>query len=295
MKRSRYAYFFPIVFTGIWGLTFVWSQNVLQVYPPITMVFLRLSLASIVLFAFVKTSKKLQKIDQKDWRLLLIAVFCEPFLYFICESYGIIYSNASFASIMIALIPLITPIGMWLVFKTRSSLAIVAGLLISFGGVSYMALGDNLELMVDIRGILFLSMAVVTAVLYTLCIQKLVAKYNNFTIVYYQTTLGALMFLPLFLIFGLRDFATKPFCFNIYGNLLMLAVFGSSIAYICFVESIKQLGAVKTFLFSNLTPIVATIGAYFLLNETLSVRKTIGIGLVILGLFVSQIEKKTIR
>lgn len=158
-----------------------------------------------------------------------------------------------------------------------------------------MALGDNLELMVDIRGILFLSMAVVTAVLYTLCIQKLVAKYNNFTIVYYQTTLGALMFLPLFLIFGLRDFATKPFCFNIYGNLLMLAVFGSSIAYICFVESIKQLGAVKTFLFSNLTPIVATIGAYFLLNETLSVRKTIGIGLVILGLFVSQIEKKTIR
>jgi drug/metabolite transporter (DMT)-like permease len=293
MKPSRYyVYLLPLTFATIWGLTFVWSQSVLEVYSPITMVFIRMALASVFLFIFVKLAKKLQKLERQDWRLMLLAAFCEPFLYFIGESYGILHSSASFAAIMIALIPLIVPLALWIAFGTRSNWTIILGLIVSFGGILDMIFGDNFELMVDVQGILFLSLAVISAVFYVLCIQKLAKKYNNFTIVFYQTVLGVLMFLPIFLISGWREFREVPIDVSIYGNLIMLSIFGSCFAFICFIESIRRIGAVRTQLFSNAIPIVTAVGAYFLLGEIFTSQKIIGIAIVIFGLLISQIEWK---
>jgi len=290
MKPSHYAYFFPLTFVIIWGFTFVWAEQILEVYSPITMVFIRLCIASLFLYFFVKTTKKLQKFEGKDFRLMILAAFAEPFLYQIGESHGILHSSGSFAAIMVALIPLVVPIAVWMVFGIRSSWTVILGIIISFGGILYMILGDNFELVVDIRGILFLSLAILAAVVYVLCIQKLLAKYNPFTIVFYQTFLSALMFLPLFVSTGWQEFRATPFDTSIYTTLVMLAILGSGVAFICFVESIKRIGAVRTQLFTNLIPIVTVIVAYLLLDEILTWQKIIGICIVILGLFISQIE-----
>ncbi|MDR0437683.1 MAG: DMT family transporter [Bacteroidales bacterium] len=292
MKTSRYAYIFPLTFAIIWGMTFIWSEQILKVYTPITMTFIRLTLASLFLFIFVKVTKKLQKFEGKDFRLMILAAFVEPFLYQIGESYGILHSSGSFAAIMVALIPLVVPIAMWFVFGIRSSWMIILGLMVSFGGILYMVLGENFELMVDVRGVLFLSLAIGSAVVYVLCIQKLSTKYNPFTIVYYQTFLSALMFLPLFVATGWQEFRSVSFDFSIYGNFIMLAIFGSGVAFICFVESIRQIGAVRTQLFTNLIPIITAVGAYFLLDEIFTSQKIIGIAIVIFGLLISQIEWK---
>ena len=291
MKSPLYAYFLPLTFVVIWGLSFVWSEQILKVYSPITMITIRLCLASLILFAFVKLAKKLQKLGRKDWGLMVLVALCQPFAYFIGESYGIVYSSASFAAIMIALIPLMVPLAVWLVFGIRSQWTIFLGLIISFGGILYMILGDNFELVVDVRGILFLSMAVLAAVFYALCISKLTEKYNNFTIVFYQTVLGTLMFLPVFVwLGGLQEFRSVPFDFTIFRNIILLAIFGSGVAFICYVESIKQIGAVRAAMFANLIPIVTVIGAFFLLNQVFTAQKIIGMSVVILGLFVAQIK-----
>jgi len=290
MKSKLYVYLLPFTFVTIWGLAFVWSEQILRVYSPITMITIRLCMASLLLFAFVKLAKKLQKLDRKDFGMIILVAFCQPFAYFISESFGILHSSASFAAIMIALIPLITPLAVWAVFGIRSRWTIFLGLILSFGGVLYMILGDNFELLVDVRGILFLSLAVVAAVIYVLCVSKLTQKYNNFTIVFYQTVLGTLMFLPLFAWFGWQEFRTVPFDFTIFRNILLLAIFGSGVAFICYVESIKQTGAVRTAMFANLIPIVTAISAYFLLNEIFTTQKIIGMSVVILGLFVAQMD-----
>ena len=293
MKSKLYAYLLPLTFVIIWGLSFVWTEQILQVYSPITMITIRLILASLLLFTFVKLTKKLQNVERKDWRLMGLVALCQPFAYFLGESFGIVYSSASFAAIMIALIPLLVPLAVWLVVGIRSQWTIFVGLIVSFGGILYMILGDNFELIVDIRGILFLSLAVFAAVVYALCVAKLTEKYNNFTIVCYQTILGTLMFLPLF--FGLggwQEFQKIPFDFSIFRNILLLAIFGSGVAFICYVESIKQTGAVRTAMFANLIPIVTVIGAFFLLNQAFSTQKIIGMSIVILGLFIAQIKWK---
>jgi drug/metabolite transporter (DMT)-like permease len=297
MKRSRLTYFLPLAFAVFWGLTFIWSEQILEVYSPITMTFLRMTLASVFLFIFVKFTKKLERIKGKDLRWMILIAFCEPFLYFIGESYGIVHSSASFAAIILATIPLFVPFGVWLFFGIRSSWTILTGLMVSFIGIFYMILGEDGKLLVDVRGVLFLSLAVFSAVIYSLLIQKMSAKYNQYTIVFYQTFLAALMFFPLFAGFGWKEFQSIPFDFSTYKNLAMLAIFGSGVAFICFVASIKEFGAVKTALFTNLIPVVAAIAAFLLLDKIFTWQEIIGMSIVILGLFVSQIKwrKKTIK
>jgi len=289
-SSSRYVYIFPLTFAFIWGLTFVWSKGILEVYAPITMIFVRMTLGSLFLYVFSKLAKKLQPIQRKDWGLVLLTAFFEPFLYFIGESYGLLHASATFAGAIVALIPLIAPLALWLVYGIRTNLSVILGLVISFGGILYMLLGRNFELTVDIKGVLFFSMAGISGVFYLLCIQKMAQKYNNFTIVTYQTVLGALMFLPLFLGFEWQEFRSIPFDWSIYKDLTMLAIFGSGVAFICFVESIRKIGAVRTQLFSNAIPIVTAIAAYFLLGEIFTSQKIVGICVVILGLFISQVK-----
>ena len=89
-----------------WGFSFVWiKQLLLNNFPVFTIVFIRLVLASAVFITILKLQKKLQHIERADYKDFLLLAFYEPFLYFIGEDFGLKYVDASFAAVIIALIP----------------------------------------------------------------------------------------------------------------------------------------------------------------------------------------------
>lgn len=264
----------------------MWSEVVLRVYSPMDMLFLRLCITSVLLYLLFR--KKLQKIAKTDYVLVFLMAFCEPFIYFVGESYGIKYSGAGFASIMIALIPLLTPVAATIFLNIKSHWLVFVGLIVAFIGILMMILGGQFQLIVDIRGILCLSLAVISAVGYAMCVVKVSQRYNNFTIVFVQTFIAAVLFCPLFFTFGWSEFIHTPFHYEVYVNLLLLAVLGSGLAFLCFVESVKRIGPVKTTMFSNFIPIITAIGAYFIMNESIKHNQLIGIFIVIVGLFIGQ-------
>jgi drug/metabolite transporter (DMT)-like permease len=72
--------------------------------------------------------------------------------------------------------------------------------------------------------------------------------------------------------------------------LLKLAIFASSLAFIFYTYAIKHIGISKATAFTNAIPILTSVFAYFLLREGFNYLKIFGIGLVIAGLFISQIR-----
>jgi drug/metabolite transporter (DMT)-like permease len=100
------------------------------------------------------------------------------------------------------------------------------------------------------------------------------------------------MFLPLFLIFDLKDFAGIEHDFKAIMNLAFLAIFGSSIAFILYNYSVKTIGATRTETFTNLIPVITAIFAWYMLGEELGLKKLIGIGVVLIGLFLSQMKSR---
>jgi drug/metabolite transporter (DMT)-like permease len=275
-----------------WGLSFIWSARLLNYYEPVTIIFFRLIISSGLLFAIHVFFVKGEYIARKDWGLLLLSALFNPFLYFMGENYGLKYSSPTIAAVIIATIPVFSPLAGYIVARERLSLLNFAGIGISFGGVVVMLLTRDLSLGVDRRGIMFLSLAVLAALCYSATLKKLTSRYHAVTLVAWQNLVGAMMFLPFFLVFEAGNAVKVPLNAEIISSLFFLAILASSVAFVFFAHSIKLLGVSRANIYSNLIPVFTAIFSYFLLGESISGQKVAGILLVIGGVYLSERIKR---
>ena len=271
-----------------WGISFVWSKVVFETYSPITTIFLRLTISVIFLFLYMLITRQFEKIKQKDLKFLLLSALFNPFLYFLGENFGLQRVSASLASIIIATIPVITPFIVIFFYYERITRINMLGLLVSFVGVLIIVFSDTQQLQGDFSGILILFIAVFSAIFYTIFVKKLSHSYRAITIIAYQNLIGVLMFLPLVLLFDLDNLQhTTPDTETIV-SLLMLGIFASSAAFIFFTGAIKNLGIIKTNLYTNLIPVFTFLFAFIILGEEMTLFKTIGLITVIIGIILSE-------
>jgi len=89
MKNTKILVYIAAVLAMLfWGYSFVWYKIAYLYYKPITVVFLRLIISSLLLMAYIKLSGKVERIEKKDLLLFILMAFCEPFCYFLGESFG---------------------------------------------------------------------------------------------------------------------------------------------------------------------------------------------------------------
>ena len=274
-----------------WGMAFIWMKIVLQYYQPITVATLRIFLSSIFLFFYIKLFKKCQKIDKSDYKLFLISAFFNPFIYFLLESYGIKYVSSTISAVIIATIPLFSPLVAYFSVKEKLSLLNIFGIIVSFFGILIMLVNKDLSLRADPIGVLILFLAVASALIYTVLLVKLTRKYSSVNIITYQNIIGIFYFLPLFFYFDFNNFISVKPNFELISSLVFLSILCSSLAFIFYATSIKNLGISKTNVFTNFIPVFAAIFSYFILAEVFTFSKILGIVIVIVGVFVSQIKK----
>jgi drug/metabolite transporter (DMT)-like permease len=276
----------------MWSLTFVWFKIVVETYPPFAIVFLRLLISCLIMLAIAAFTSVLQKLRRRDVARFVLLAFIYPFIYFIAESIGLTMIHALLAAVIISTIPLIVPVGAYLLLNERVTVFNILGILISFLGVLIVIINPDFSLNASPVGLILMVLAVFCAVGYTLMVKKLTERYNAYSITTYQNIFGSMMFLPLFLIFDLQEFSTANHNSEAILNLGYLAVFGSSLAFILFNFSIKTIGATRTEIFSNLIPALTAVFAWFMLGEELGHRKIIGIAVVLTGLFLAQIKSR---
>jgi len=276
-----------------WGLSFVWTRQLLIVFSPLIIIFLRLLLSFSLLWIIAKLSKRLQKIQKTDYLFLLFLSFMQPFLYFIFEGYGIKYTSATIASILIATIPLFTPIGAYLLYREKLTRMNIYGLFISFSGVILIVVEFDNNLIFSWIGLLMLFLAVITGTIYGLGLKRLTGTYNSITITTYQNLIGIFLFLPIIALFEWNNLLEFPslMTLDLALPLFNLALFASSFAFVLFTYGIAKIGASKASAFSNSIPVFTLIFAYFVLDESVTLIKMIGISIVLFGLYLSQLRK----
>jgi drug/metabolite transporter (DMT)-like permease len=274
-----------------WGFSFIWTKMLLVHIKPISIITLRLIISGIFLVLSGILIRKLQKMKLEDIGLFAFMAFLEPFLYFLGETNGLNYVSATISAVLIALIPLLAPFAAWMFYKEKLTLINFLGILISFLGVGLVILKDDFSFNAEPKGILLMGLAVFSAIGYSVVVIKAVKKYNIFTIITFQNLIGAIYFIPLFLIVDLEHFQTVNLNVEILRPLLALAILASSLAFMLFTYGIRELGIVKANAISNAIPIFTAVFAYFLLDERLTVINITGIFIVITGLLLSQLKK----
>ncbi len=273
-----------------WGYTFVAFKFALESFKPISVIFFRLIISVIFLFTFSKLTGKLQSINKEDYKLFLLMAFFEPLLYFLGESFGLTYVSSTLGSVIIALIPLIAPLAAYMMYREKLTVLNWIGLLLSFAGVVAVVLSGHDDMTARLKGVALLFLAVLSAVGYSLIVKGLSHKYNGFTITAYQNALGLFMFLPLFLWFDAGSIMSIKVTLVSWTSLLYLAIFGSSLTFVLFTFAIREIGVSRANIFSNLIPVFTAVFSYFLLKEEMPALKILGIFIVLLGVFLSQVR-----
>ncbi len=293
MGHNKVFVYVAVVFAMVfWSFSFVWVKEVYVAYGPLTTVFFRLIIATILMFFYGWFSKSLLKVEKEDYLTFLLLTFFEPFLYFMGESFGLQYVSSTMGAIIISTIPLFSPIAASRYHNEKLSIRNFIGIILSFIGVGIVVFDDSLNFIASPLGIALEFLAVFSAIAYTVILKNLSNKYNATTIITYQNFIGIFFFLPLWLIFESKTLLTTPFNLHAFVAILKLAVFASCLAFILYTYSLKNLGMNNANIFINIIPVLTAIFAWYILDEPLTFRKIVGIAVVISGLFIAQIKMK---
>ena len=289
------AYILAIVSITAWGFSFVWEDFLIKNNVEIfTFIFERMILAAVIMWIAGGILGKIQKIQKGDMKWMFHLGFGEPFIYFLGENFGIKYTSGVMAAIIIATIPLFCTVVDRILYKFRLSLTKVLGCLLSLLGIALFMMEKAGAGSSQLKGILLLLFfAVGGALIYGYVTNKMISRYNPMTIVTYQFSFGALLFLPFFLIFGLKGLTPEFFSMPVQSKIMALAVLCSCVCFGLWAFCTGKLGVTRVNIFSALIPLVSATASYFLYpgQETFTLLKIVGIVLTIMGVIIVQIVK----
>ena len=212
----------------------------------------------------------------------IICAMMGSLTYSICVNLGQQTVSPAAASLITNITPILTALIAWPILGERFTLAGWLGCLISFAGVSYIAIGQPGGLSFG-AGATYLLLASLGAALYFVLQKPLIATYGAMPSTAYTLLFSGLLLLPWFpeAITELR-LASSSTLFAMAGLVLfptVLAYLGSTVA----------LGALPASIMANFLYLIApfaTVLSFFFLGDVPSVPTLIGGAMAILGTII---------
>ena len=309
-NRTQYlAIIALIVSMIIWSVSGIAIKHALLVLPPFTMIVLRF-VPSVILMLLIGLLLRhhplfcLQRMALKDLPLFLIAGFCQPFLYYILETYAYdALHSPTIAETLLSTSPLLSPIFAAVLLRERVTRNNIVGILVSTFGVFVLTLvGTTTYSIGNYWGVLLAFAAVSAAVIDSVMMRKAPMKYSSLSFVFYTQLISLCFFIPIWAIkedptaIEALDFSQLSTLNSQLSIALLcvgyLTVFASVIAFILFCYALRQIGVTQANAFNNIRPVFTALWMFLFFGEQLPLAKWVGIGLIILGLFVCQYKEK---
>ncbi|NFI53793.1 DMT family transporter [Clostridium botulinum] len=277
--------FFTIV---VWGTTFVSTKVLLSTFTPAEIMFLRFSIAYIMLLLIHPKFHKITSL--KEEALFLLAGITGGSLCFLTENSALIYSLTSNVALILATAPILTAFMAHFFSKGETlNKNLFIGFTIAILGVFLVIFNGNFILKLNPLGdILALSAALCWAI-YSVTLKKISGTYNYIYVTRKMFFYALLTILP-FILFSSNNNITllslsQP---KVIFNLLFLGVIASGVCYVVWNYTVDNLGIIKTNNYIYLIPAVTMIASFFILNESITLYSTLGAILVLLGVYVSE-------
>ena len=275
MKKNGVMLFLAAVVSHVfWGFSFYFSSSALAVVQGD--LFLLLSHRFLIAFAIMNLllAFRVVKIDlrgkwKRIWLPMLMGLF-EPVIYFIGESYGILYSTTIFSGVMIAVIPIVTIFAAIPLLHEKPTGWQVLFSLLSIGGVIGIGMMTDNEGSLGWIGVLGLVVAVLTASGYGILDRGLSAEFTAFERTYFMIGMGALCFTPIALIRCRFDFAAyfAPMAdWDFLKSVLFLSVCCSVVSYFLLSYMATYMTVTRSTVYANLTTAVSVVAGALILRE----------------------------
>lgn len=275
-----------IILSILWGGSFFFVGVAVKALPPLTIVALRVTLASLTLFTVAHFSGQRLSMRRKIWVAFLGMSLLNNVIPFSLIVWGQIHIASGFASILNATTPLFTVIAAHLLTCDEKMNPLkVFGVVIGFSGVVIMI---GYKAITGLGGGIYGQFAILGAALsYSLAgiygrrfsrlgIKPIVTATG-------QVTASSVILIPLALL------VDKPFTLpfpglEVWSAIMGLAFLSTAVAYILYFRVLATAGATNVLLVTLLIPVSAILFGIAFLGEQVELKQLVGMGLISIGL-----------
>ena len=282
----------------IWGASFMGSKFALTGYPPLWVAAFRIVIGAVALTILAYAlGRRLPEWNGPDGKRIWLhalgmAVFTNA-VPFTLLSWGQVYVTSGFAGITMAVVPLLVlPLAHFLVPGDVMGLRKVIGFAIGFVGTVVLIGLDAFEF----SGASWEPIARLACVGAACCyaigsiITRLCPPTSNMGFAAAGLILASVLILPVALIVeGVPTFAPLPAMLGV----AFLGLFTTALATIMLVTVINSAGPSFLSLVNYQVPIWAVVFGVVLLGETLPAQFIYALGLILIGVAISQIKRRT--
>jgi drug/metabolite transporter (DMT)-like permease len=283
-----------IIATFIWASSFIALKSAIGPIGPFSVIFGRMFVASLCFAIFIKSFLKL-RFTKDDIKYLSIMVVLEPCLYFIFEAKALELTSAGQAGMITSMMPLITAVGAGIILKEVITRKVMIGSLLAVSGAIWLSLssaGDE-HASNPLLGNTLEFLAMVCGAGYAISVRHLSENFSALFITAIQAFAGTLFFLP----FAIWEYNTIEI--NITSEAFLwvcyLGVVVTLAGYGLFNFALGRVEAIKASIYINLIPVFTIILAYFMLGEELSFVGVVASGIILVGVFISQMPTERLK
>ncbi|MCI8797394.1 MAG: DMT family transporter [Dorea sp.] len=291
-KKTTAGHIMALITIVIWGTTFISTKILLADFTPIEILFFRFLLGLFVLIAIYP--RRLRIKDKKQELTFAAAGLCGVCLYYLLENIALIYTMASNVGVIISVAPFFTAILSHIFLRTEEKLKaqFFVCFVVAMTGICLISFnGEELELN-PIGDILAIAAAFVWAI-YSLLTRKISGYgYNTIQTTRRIFTYGIVFMLPFLFVFNFSLDVQKVIKPEYALNLIYLGLGASALCFVTWNYAVKVLGAVKTSEYIYIVPVITIVTSVIVLKEEITWTAALGIGLTLIGLFVSESKLK---
>ena len=286
-----------------WAGAGIAVKEALVVFSPLTLIVLRFSLAILLMLLVGLLFRGhevlgLQRVEKRDIPLFVLGGLFQPFLYFIFETYTYqSFASPTIAEAMLSTQPIMAPIFAFIILREKVTRNNVVGILISTVGMLLLLLvGANNFALGNPWGVLLAIVTVSMSVGYTIILRRIPTRYSSLSIVFYVQLVALVLFYAVWGVFdrqSLQD-TIVPLSADLSPVIAVgyLAVFASVTAFILFCYTVRQIGVTRANVFNNVRPVFTALLMWVIFDEQLPIWKWVGIIVIVIGLFISQKQRK---
>lgn len=276
---------------AIWGGMYVVSKFALGEIPPMTLLFIRYVIASIVM-GLICWKKKIPLLLKKHWGLLFQIGFIGYFISIAAQFIGTNLSSAHMGSLITTLSPMFLSVFAIVLLKEqmtfRQGLALIlafAGVVVIVGLTALDGAGGN------VWGILFLLLAGISFGYYSAVSRKASRYYSPIQL----TTIGiwiATIFTFPTIFFEAGEWRVSDLLsWPIILSALYIGIISTAVAFFSWNKGLQLTPSHRAGLFFFLQPMVGSLFGWLFLHEYLSVSFFIGSLFILGGVYLSMREK----
>lgn len=287
MNLKTTAYIELTLAMMIVGSLSVVGKKVIEIFPVMLSSVLTLSMAAVGMTAIhLIIVGRLPVLNWPQFKYLFLQTLFGVVLFRVFFLYGLYWSSASMAGILIALTPVVIALLSIVMLREKVGVVVSTGIGLCVVGV---ALCQSSEIMMSnnwqaLIGIGLVLLAVVCEALFTVLRKKLTHQaLNPVTSNVYLCVIGAVLFLPLGL-YDLRSFDLSSVQASDWLLIVYTAVFVNIISFVLWFRGVDKVDATTAGVFTVVMPVTALILSSALLGEVITVPMIGGIMVVIAGL-----------